>query len=250
MGCKEFSEIPHIEDKGELLKRRRIKEIRTKVIATSLGGLVFLIGIVGAIAFDIANKYFNAPRSYDAEGRPAYIQMISDATNNKEGYRKAKFGSFVNACGGFDSEEEMETYYVDLESTLEDGLCKRIVEIPDEKTIERGLENVTKYVKSDGTKVSSFNDSGKEYWLEVHAFDRDEIKGFEVYEIDPGTNEEIRKIDVGNTSSANTKWGKYMAETYLDFDESGVGNAKLLRLDITDKKDNRYHSFIELEEKI
>jgi hypothetical protein len=222
------------------------KGIKTRVIT----GLVSLVAIVGVIAFDIANKYLNAPISYDSGGSPLYTQMISDAANNRESYRKAKFGSSVNYCGGFNSEEEMNRYLKHFESTLSADLCRRVVEIPDKKTIERSLANITRYVSPDGTKVSNFNGSGMNYWLEVYAFDRDEIRDFEVYEVDPVTKEKIRRIEVGNTPSGNTKWGEYTADTRLEFDEPGVGSAKLLRLDINDKKGNKYHSFIELKEKV
>lgn len=242
MELKNNLEVLNLRDKKIISKTKNRWNI-------ALLSLITAVSLWSYTGYRSIYDYINAPISYDSDGSPLYTQMISDTMNNKESYHKAKFGSSVNSCGGFNSEEEMNSYHRGFESTLKADLCRRIVEIPNEKTIERGLENVTKYIESDGTKVSSYNGSRMEYWLEVYAFDRDEIKNFEVYEVDLDTKEKIRKIELGNTSSGNFKWGKFMNDVNIDFDEYGVENARLLRLDITDKKDNKYHSFIELKEK-
>lgn len=214
--------------------------------------LITAVSIGGYIGYRHIYDYVNAPISYYSDGiRPLYTLMIPDSQNNKEGYTRAKFGSSVNHSGGFKSIEEMNTYPRDFESKLEASLNKRIVEIPDEKTIKRGLRNATKYTRSDGTRVTSFNGSGMHYYLEIYAFDRNEIKNFEVHEIDSYTKEKIRQIEKieGDVTSGNFKWGKFMGHICIEFEEAGVGNAQLLKLDITDKKDNKYHSFIELVRK-
>jgi len=241
----------------ELKNNLEVLNLRDKKIIskTKNRGTIVLLSLITALSlwsyegYRSIYDYINAPISYDSDGSQLYTLMVQDSQNNKESYTRAKFGSSVNHCGGFKSEEEMNSYPIGFESTLKADLCRRIVEIPNEKIIKRGLENVTKYIESDGTKVSSYHGDGMEYWLEVYAFDRDEIKNFEVYEIDLNTKEKIRKIELGDTSSGNFKWGKFMNDVNIDFDESGVGNAKLLRLDITDKRDNKYYSFIELKEK-
>ena len=224
------------------------KGIKKKVIT----GLVSLIAIAGGVmALDATNEYFNAPISYDSDGKtPLYTQMISE-TNKKEGYRKAKFGADVNAMGGMNSMEEMHSYpsASDYDSVIEKDLAKRVVETPSKAVLKRGFRNATKYTGSDGSEGTSFNGSGMDYWLKIYAFDRDEIKNFEVYEIDPDTREKVRKIDVGDTTSGNFKWGKFMCDVSIGFSEGGVGEARLLRLEVTDRKDNKYHSFIELKEK-
>ena len=219
---------------------------------TLITGLVALT-IAGTAAFNAANKYFNAPISYDSDGKtPIYTQMISE-TNIKEGHRKAKFGAYVNGGGGMNSQEEMDSYpsSSDYNSIIKTDLAKRIVEIPSKEVIKRGLRNVTKEAGSNGSTIQCFNGSGMSYDLNVHAFDRDEIKKFELYEINPDTKEKIRLVKKleGEIKGYHTTLGKYMANVSIDFEEQGIVDAKLLRLEVTDKKDNKYHSFIELNVK-
>ena len=71
----------------------------------------------------------------------------------------------------------------------------------------------------------------------------------EVYEVNPATKEKIRNVKLSGHPFKSPMDPKKMKSFAIGYNSEGVGNASLMRVNVTDSNDNQYHSYIELKRK-